>query len=126
MFSSVLQRERNAFFIEIFSTCNAREPEVFADLILHIHTIEISSVVLNYVNLQRLQNWARSLPRTVFFLRAAPSKLLCLLPFRVELVMYCAVIGKEMFKPGKFGFIFSEILRYNIRQFIYKLPGLFN
>lgn len=61
--TSVLQRA--ALFIAIFSARNVREPEVFADLILYIHTLK-TLVALNHVNLQRLPNWARSLPITGF------------------------------------------------------------
>lgn len=61
--TSVLQRA--ALFIAILSARDVREPEVFADLIPYIHTLK-TLVALNYVNLQRLQNWARSLPRTGF------------------------------------------------------------
>ena len=68
--NSVLQRA--ALFIVIFSTHNVREPEVFADLILYIHTLKTLVVVLNYVNLRRLQNWARSLPSTRFLVALHP------------------------------------------------------
>lgn len=64
--------ERAALFIVIFSTHNVREPEVFADLIPYIHTLQTPVLVLNYVNLRRLQNWAKSLPRAGFLMALHP------------------------------------------------------
>lgn len=51
-----------ALFIAIFSVPSVREPEVFADLILRIHTLKTPGVALNYVNPWRLRKRARSLP----------------------------------------------------------------
>jgi len=62
--NSVLQKA--ALFIVIFSTHNVREPEVFADSILYFHTLKTLVIVLNNVNLWRLQNWAGVSQEQVF------------------------------------------------------------
>lgn len=120
-----VQCSRELPFYSDFLNCSARDPEVFADLILHIHTTEISSVVLCYANLQRLKNWARGLPRIVFLEHLhSPNCFVSQLPGWIGHVLCNR--KKKRLNQENFGFIFSEILRHNIRQFIYKLPGLFN